>query len=297
MNSLAELKKKRGGLKKLKENMKVMKEGTSYPEDILSSKIFWSLKRDKQDNGYAIIRFLPSIKEDALPFITFYRHICKKNNKWFIENCPTTIKRECPVCEYNRMLWDTNKKDEARNNSRKKIYISNILVVNDPTNPENNGKIFMYKFGERIMNIIQEKLDPKFPDEEPVNVFDFWEGADFRLKCKKLDGFINYNSSTFDSSTSLEEENIKRIWKELNECEIKIKDLLLEKHFSTYENIKKKFDRFNNKPTVKENVGQKDSLNVSNPTLIKTPEPIPKTIKESSNKDLEYFSKLADEEL
>jgi len=167
---------------------------------------FWKLTVDKAGNGSAIIRFLPPAEGDDVPWVQIFTHGFKGPGGWYIENCPTTLKKGCPACDHNSTLWnsgvDANKKI-ASSQKRRKGYISNIYVVKDPGNKENEGKVFKYRYGQKIFDKLNDAMHPEFDDETPVNPFDLWEGANFRLKARQVDGFRNYDKSTFDDSAPL----------------------------------------------------------------------------------------------
>ena len=213
--SFSSLKKSSGNTSSLMEELNKISSGekASYKDDR-----FWKPERDKSDNGFAIIRFLPPVDGEDSPWVRMFSHGFKGRGGWYIESCPTTIGRKCPLCEANSELWNSgveSDKDIARNRKRRLNYISNILVVSDPKNPENEGKVFLYKYGKRIFDKIMESLQPEFDDESPVNPFDFWKGANFKLKVRKVAGFINYDKSEFEISSALfngEDEKLEEIW-------------------------------------------------------------------------------------
>lgn len=171
---------------------------------------FWKPERDKAGNATATIRFLARTEGDELPWVKVWNHAFKHtNDRWYIDNCSSTISQPCPVCELNGVLWQASTDDkgpertQARNQKRKLNYISNILVINDPKHPENNGQVFLFKYGKKIFDKLMDKARPTFEDEQPVNVFDYWEGANFKLRMKMVDKFPNYDSSEFESVTAV----------------------------------------------------------------------------------------------
>ena len=212
-----DMKKNSGINKSLLEELNKISSGStkSYQDDR-----FWKPERDKADNGFAVVRFLPAVDGEDVPFVRIFNHGFKSVGGWMIENCPTTIGLTCPVCEANGKLWNSgveSDKDIARNRKRKLQYIANILVVSDPKNPHNEGKVFLYKFGKKIFDKIQEKMQPEFADEEEVNPFDFWKGANFKIKIRKVGGFVNYDKSEFDSPSALadgDDAALETIWKQ-----------------------------------------------------------------------------------
>jgi hypothetical protein len=213
-------------------------EKKSYKDDR-----FWKPELDKSDNGYAVIRFLPPVEGEDTPWVRVFNHGFKGKGGWFIENCPTTIGLKCPLCEANSELWnsgDEADKDIARNRKRRLQYISNIMVVEDPKNPSNEGKVFLYKFGKKIFDKIMESLQPEFADEEPVNPFDFWKGADFKLKIRKVAGFTNYDKSEFASPSALndDDEVLEKIWNQ----QYKLQEFVSPEQFKSYGDLKNRLD-------------------------------------------------------
>ena len=166
----------------------------------------WKPELDASGNGYAVLRFLPAPEGESLPWAKVYSHAFQGPGGWLIDNCLTTQGDKCPVCAHNNGLWNSgveSDKEIARKQKRKLSYYSNVYVVKDPKHPENEGKVFLYKFGKKIHDKILAAMQPEFQDETPVNVFDFWEGANFKLKIKTVAGYWNYDSSEFDSPSAL----------------------------------------------------------------------------------------------
>ncbi len=200
--------------KLVKEVEKTNKAGNGADERL------WKPEVDKAGNGYAVIRFLPAPDKEDLPWAKLYSHAFQGPGGWYIENSLTTIGSKDPVSEYNTELWNSGSdanKQIARNQKRKLSYYSNIYVVKDPANPDNEGKVFLYKFGKKIFDKIIEAMQPQFDDETPVNVFDPWEGADFKLKIVLKDGFWNYDKSEFAAPTPLaggDDDAIEVLWKQ-----------------------------------------------------------------------------------
>ena len=173
---------------------------------------------DKTGNGFAVIRFLPAPDGEELPWVKMYSHAFQGPGGWYIENSLTTIGQKDPLGEYNRELWNTgteSNKETVRKQKRKLNYYSNIYVVKDPTNPQNEGKVFLLKYGKKIFDKIMESMQPEFEDESPINPFDLWEGANFKLKIVKKDGYWNYDKSEFDVPGPLldDDEAMEAIWK------------------------------------------------------------------------------------
>jgi len=217
MSDFADFKRKsRSGsnLDELSKKIQATSEKKSYKDER-----FWRPELDKASNGYAVIRFLPAPPNEDLPWAKLYSHGFQGKGGWFIENSRTTFGEKDPVSEMNSELWNSgieSDKDIARARKRKLQYISNILVISDPANPQNEGKIFLYKFGKKIFDKIQEAMEPEFADEKAVNPFDLWDGANFKLKVRKISGFINYDKSEFDSPSELfdgDDVQLEELWK------------------------------------------------------------------------------------
>ena len=186
-------------------------ETKSYADDR-----FWRLEGDKAGNGTATIRFLPRVEGDELPWVRIFSHGFQgPTGKWYIENSLTTLGENDPVGELNTQLWNSGSeanKEIARKQKRKLSFIANILVVSDPKHPENEGKVFLFKFGKKIFDKIMDKARPTFEDEKPVNVFDFWEGANFKLRMRKKDGYANYDESVFTDPVAIgDDDEIVRV--------------------------------------------------------------------------------------
>jgi hypothetical protein len=204
---------------------------------------FWKLSVDKSNNGYAVIRFLPAPDGEDLPFVKVYSHAFQGPGGWLIDQCLTTVNQKCPVCEHNSGLWNNGTdagKEVARKQKRKLTYISNIYVVKDPTNPENEGKVFLFKYGKKIFDKIMEAMQPEYEDETPINAFDFWQGANFKLKAKSVAGYRNYDSSEFASVGALldDDDAMEAIWKK----QYSLAEFVAPDQFKTYDELKKRLD-------------------------------------------------------
>ena len=181
---------------------------------------FWYPQVDKAGNGNAIIRFLPPVEGESIPFVRFFTHGFQgPTGLWYIEMCPTTKGHKCPVCDHNRELWNTGSESKRKIVSKQKrrvSIISNILVQKDPMNPENEGKVFLYKYGVKIFDKWNELMNPAFDGDEPVNVFDFWQGANLRLKIRNVDGYRNYDKSEFEQPSALSKDDkvLEKLWKQ-----------------------------------------------------------------------------------
>ena len=227
-------KSSRGSMDFLQKKLEESK-GSSRQKD----ERFWRPELDKSSNGYAEIRFLPSPEGEDLPWVKLYSHAFQGSGGWYIENSLTTIGKKDPVSEMNSQLWNTgleSDKDIARERRRKLNYISNVYVVSDPANPQNEGKVFLYKYGKKIFDKINEAMQPEFADEEAVNPFDLWTGANFKLKIRKVAGYVNYDKSHFDSAGALNEsdEYLETVWKSQHS----LQQFVADDQFKSYDELK-----------------------------------------------------------
>ena len=198
----------------------------------------WKPEMDKTGNGYAVIRFLPAPDGEDLPWAKMYSHAFQGPGGWYIENSLTTIGQKDPLGEYNRELWNSGNdadKDTVRKQKRKLSYYSNIYVVKDPANPQNEGQVFLFKYGKKIFDKIMEAMQPEFEDETPINPFDFWQGANFKLKIVKKDGYWNYDKSEFDRTGPLldDDDALESLWKK----QYSLNALTAPDQFKTYEQL------------------------------------------------------------
>ena len=239
--SFADLKKqsKLGSLTaKLVKQVEKMNNTGSTGDDRL-----WKLDVDKSGNGYAVIRFLPAPNGEDLPFVKLYSHAFQGPGGWYIENSLTSLGQKDPVSEYNTTLWNNGTdagKELARKQKRKLTYISNIYVVKDPSNPENEGKVFLYKYGKKIFDKLTAAMQPEFEDEEAIDPFDFWQGANFKLKAKNVAGYRNYDSSEFAAVTPLldDDDALESIWKK----QYSLEEFVAADQFKSYEDLKKRLE-------------------------------------------------------
>ena len=246
MSSFANLKRNRSSIEKLSKAIQdTTKTAESGSKDDTR---FWQPTVDKAGNGMAVIRFLPAPAadgDDALPWVRVFNHGFQGPGGWYIENSLTTLGQKDPVSEYNSTLWNSGieaNKEIARKQKRRLTYMSNILVISDPKHPENEGQIKLYKYGKKIFDKINETMNPEFPDEKPVNPFDFWEGANFKLKIRQVEGYRNYDKSEFESPAPLfdgDDDKLEALWKK----EYSLKEFLEPKHFKSYEVLKAKLDK------------------------------------------------------
>ena len=246
MSDFSQFKRNRNSLEKLTKAI----QDTTQPAESGSKEDtrFWQPEVDKAGNGMAIIRFLPGPSvdgDDGLPWVRVFNHGFQGPGGWYIENSLTTLGQKDPVSEYNSTLWNSGieaNKEIARKQKRRLTYMSNILVISDPKHPENEGQIRLYKYGKKIFDKINETMNPEFPDEKPVNPFDFWEGANFKLKIRQVEGYRNYDKSEFESPAPLfdgDDDKLEALWKK----EYSLKEFLEPKHFKSYEVLKAKLDK------------------------------------------------------
>jgi len=203
----------------------------------------WSCQTDKAGNGYAVIRFLPAPAGEDVPFIRLFTHGFKGPGGWYIENSLTTIGAQDPISELNTRLWNSgieSDKETVRKQKRQLNFYSNIYVVKDPANPDNEGKVFLFRYGKKIFDKLNDLMNPQFEDEKPVNPFDLWAGANFKLKIRKVDGYSNYDKSEFDSPAPLaDDDKLETIWK----TQYSLQELVDPKNFRSYEELKRRLDR------------------------------------------------------
>jgi hypothetical protein len=267
---------------------------------------FWTSQVDKAGNGYAVIRFLPQPAGEDVPFVRIFNHGFKgPNNQWLIEKCLTTVGEKCPVCEHNSALWGTGTKEnqeKVRNQKRKLSFISNIYVVKDPANPENEGKVMLFKYGKKIFDKLNAAMNPEFEDEQPMNPFDLWGGANFKLKIRKVEGYQNYDKSEFEDAGPLNEDDevLEKIWK----SEYSLQEFVARSEFKSYDDIKA---RLNKVLAIESVVSQdddppweEDAEVVSRPVAKPKTLPPKKEVKnedwdEVGDMDLEMFKKLVDD--
>ena len=295
----------------------------------------WKPEMDKTGNGYAVIRFLPAPDGEELPWAKMYSHAFQGPGGWYIENSLTTIGQKDPLGEYNRELWNSGidaDKETVRKQKRKLSYYANIYVVRDPAHPENEGRVFLYKFGKKIFDKILAAMQPEFEDEEPINPFDFWSGANFKLKLKKVAGYWNYDSSEFDRVKPLldDDDALESLWKK----QYSLSALVAEDQFKSYDDLNKRlkyvlgqksaaptvreqeddYSSFERTPTREENVmeeleqsyrkskapempqSMRDELNnISSGSDFNASDITPSNSSEDEDDALSYFQRLAEE--
>ena len=247
MSSFANLKRNRSSMDKLTKAIEASTQSNSEAGSKDDTRM-WQPSVDKSGNGMAVIRFLPAPAvdgDDALPWVRTFSHGFQGPGGWFIDNCLTTLNEKCPVCEHNNTLWNSGieaNKDVARKQKRKLSYLANVLIVSDPSNPENEGQIKLFKFGKKIFDKITEAMNPEFADETPVNPFDMWEGANFKLKIRNVEGYRNYDKSEFADKSALldgDDAKLEELWKK----EFSLKEFTEKKQFKPYDQLKSRLDK------------------------------------------------------
>ena len=299
--SIAALKRSKSNLDTLVSELAKVAEPQkqqSYQDDR-----FWKPELDKSGNGYAVFRFLPAVQDEDLPWARLWSHAFQGPGGWLIENSLTTLNKKCPISEANTLLWNSGveaDKDIARKRKRKLSYYANILIVSDSKHPENEGQVKLYRFGKKIFDKITEAMKPEFEDETPINPFDFWEGANFKLKIRKVDGYWNYDKSEFEGPSAVfdNDEAIEELWNK----QFPLKPFLAPENFKSYDELKAKLDRVltgvRNTGTAEDvAVPPATATNVSNVAeTVSSPSTPTTTTDDDSDETLSYFSKLAEED-
>ncbi len=269
----------------------------------------WKPSVDKTGNGFAIIRFLPEPEGCDLPWSRVYTHAFQGPGGWLIDQCLTTKEQKCPVCEYNSSLWNSGSdanKEIARKQKRRLSYYSNIYIVSDPANPENEGRVFLYKYGKKIFDKIMEAMKPEFADETPINPFDFWQGANFKLKIRRVEGYQNYDKSEFEGPSALfdDDDKLEKVYESLHN----INEFVSPDKFKSYDDLKKRLDYVlgNNQPQKRldPEVAEEEATwerersgDYSTPAPTPTPEPVLAGASSSSDDEdesLSYFARLVE---
>ncbi len=290
-NSFASLKKNRKtDLEKLNQSVeKINNPKNNFSRD---DERFWKAELDKSGSGYAVIRFLPALNGEDMPYVRVFNHGFQGPGGWYIENSLTTLGQKDPLAEYNSTLWNSGieaNKEIARKQKRRLTYFSNIFVVEDKANPQNEGKTFLFRYGKKIFDKISSLSNPEFEDETPTDVFNFWEGANFKLKIRKVDGYSNYDKSEFVTPAPLFEDDaeMERVWGE----EHSLEEFVKSDNFKTYDALKSRLDVV---------LGNVQTAAMSAPTTIEQDvlpfdggTPIPES-STSEDENLDYFKKLAE---
>lgn len=270
---------------------------------------FWKPTRDKAGNGFAVIRFLPAPAGEEMPFVRIWDHGFQgPTGLWYIENSLTTVGQDDPVSEFNSKLWNSgveSDKEQARKQKRRLKYYSNIYVVKDSANPENEGKVFLYAFGKKIFDKLNDLMNPTFEDEDPVNPFDLWEGANFRLKIRQFEGYPNYDKSEFDEPAPLfdDDDELESVWKQ----EHSLQELVDPKNFKSYSELKTKLYRVldlasetaepSTPSAYESSADEDDDLDLSSLRTEAAPEPVAAEtsapVADDDDDDLSIFKELA----
>ena len=269
-------------------------EKKSYVDERL-----WKPELDKTGNGYAVIRFLPAVDGENMPWAKIWNHAFQgPTGQWYIENSLTTLGQNDPVSEMNSAYWNSgieSDKEIARRQKRKLQYFSNIYVVSDSRHPEHEGKVFLFRYGKKIFDKIMEAMQPAFEDETPVNPFDFWNGANFKLKIRKVDGFWNYDKSEFEAPSALcdgDDQTLERVWKE----EYSLAEKTDPTNFKSYDELKTRLNMVLAGTTT---VGNVTTLMEDEPVVSAVvdtkEEPAPVTVEDEDEDTMDYFQKLADD--
>jgi len=288
MSSFKDLKNNRmKNLQSLTKQVEKLAEKPSYGDDRI-----WKCERDTTGNGYAVIRFLPASENEDIPWVQMWSHGFKGPGGWYIENSLTTLGKDDPVSKANTALWNSgieSDKTIARERKRKLSYYSNILVLEDSTNSENEGKVFLFRYGKKIFEKITSVMNPEFKDETPINPTDFWEGANFKLKIRQVEGYANYDKSEFATPTPLlggDDDKCEEIWKQ----QYSLQDIVSVDKFKSYQELESRFKTVVASESTDDYVG---TINESDDDTTRAQEGMDKS-SESEN-TLEYFKKLADQ--
>ena len=300
-NSLSDLRKSRGGFDNLMKEVDKISQpagGERKEDDRL-----WQPTVDKAGNGYAVIRFLPPPKGEELPWVRIWNHGFQgPTGKWYIENSLTTLGKPDPVSELDNELWNSGSeanKEIARKQKRRLAYVTNVLIVSDPGNPANEGKVKIYKFGKKIFDKIKDVMQPQFQDEEPMNPFDFWKGADFKIKIRQVEGYRNYDKSEFDKPKAVSEDDadIEKIW----DGEHSLAEFLDARHFKSYDELKKKLEQVLNATGA--STARAEAVDLEKPRAapaatssadrVQARAAAKPAVEEEDDESLSYFAKLA----
>jgi hypothetical protein len=292
--SFANLKRQSGNLDKLKNAVEALNQSSEGNDKIDN---FWKPEVDKAGNGMAVIRFLPASEkdgEDGLPWAKIFSHGFQGPGGWLIDNCLTTKNQQCPICEHNSQLWNSGieaNKDVVRKQKRKLNYVANVYIVSDPKHPENEGQVKLFRFGKKIFDKITEAMNPAFEDESPINPFDMWKGANFKLKIRKVEGYQNYDKSEFDSPSALldDDSKLEKIWK----SEFSLNDLTSGKEFKSYDDLKARLDKVLG---LTGEVAPKTTVETIKAEAKATPKKAVEANIYEDEDDLQYFAKLAEED-
>ena len=295
--SFQDLKKSRGGFDTLQKTLETTSGGTgtnSYNDDR-----YWKIDLDKTGNGYAVVRFLPASQGEDMPWVQYFDHGFQGPGGWYIEKSLTTLNEKDPVSEHNTELWNTGleaNKDIARKQKRRLHYVANVLIVSDPTHPENEGQVKLFRFGKKIFEMLKDKMQPQFEDETPMNPFDLWEGADFKIKVRKVDGYWNYDKSEFSTPKPLSEDDaqMEAVWNSQHS----LKEVIAPDQFKSYDELKQKLDRVlgmtASTATAASTASDFDDVAFPSPEPT-IAEPTTATTDVDEDESISYFQKLAND--
>lgn len=295
--------KANSGKKSLEELNSKLSKVSGNQESKGSDDRFWYPNVDKAGNGYAVIRFLPAPQNEDVPFIRMFDHGFQGPGGWYIEKSLTTLGKPDPLSEYNSKLWNSGveaNKEIARKQKRRLHFISNIYIVHDSSNPENEGKVFLFKYGKKIFDKLNEAMNPQFADEEAINPFDLWAGANFKLKIRNVEGYRNYDKSEFDKSKPLlsDDDELEAIWKK----EYSLQEFLDPKNFKSYEELKERLNKVLSEDSFLAGANKAEDEDIpwnEAPAPKQKAAPAPKIAESNDFEDdddgaLDYFKKLAE---
>lgn len=296
-----------------KLNSELSKLNSGSQQNSNKDERLWSCQLDKAGNGYAIIRFLPAPAGEDVPFVRLWSHGFKGPGGWYIENSLTTLGQQDPVAEMNTALWNQGEGSEGRKRvtgqgrdnpgtKRQLSYYSNIYVVSDPANPENEGKVFLFKYGKKIFDKLNDMMNPTFPGEVPVNPFDFWAGANFVLKIRRVDGYANFDKSEFEKPAPLaDDDKLEAIWK----SQYSLQEIVSQKNFKSYEDLQKRLDRALGAPQQRAAAPRQVVEDEATPPWdaapapqfkAAEPRPAPTTTVDDDDEDMAFFKSLAEDD-
>ena len=291
--SFAEMKKRsKTNLSSLiKETEKISNPNSNFGD---ADDRYWRPELDKSGNGYAIIRFLPAPDGEDLPWARIWNHGFQGPGGWYIENSLTTIGQKDPVSEHNSQLWNSGieaNKEVARKQKRRLNYTSNIYIIKDPANPQNEGEVKLFRYGKKIFDKINDLMNPEFEDESPVNPFDLWEGANFKMKIRKVEGYSNYDKSEFEAPSPLldDDDRMEEIWN----SEHSLKELISPDKFKSYEDLKTKLDRVLGLGATTASTPKPEEVPFDGGQPY-TPPPAPAAESTEEDENIDYFQKLAE---
>ena len=297
--SFADLKRNRSSIDALTKAAEAAAGGTTQKKESYADDRFWKPTVDKAGNGYAVIRFLPAPQGEDLPWVRYWDHGFQgPTGLWYIENSLTSIGQNDPVSEMNSVLWNTGREEDkqiARDRKRRLHYVANIMVVSDPGNPENEGKVFLYKFGKKIFDKIMDVMQPQFADEDPVNPFDFWEGANFKLKIQNVAGYRNYDKSEFANASALsqDDDQLEGVYNRLHS----LAEFLDPKNYKSYDELKTKLNRVLGEGdmvmTTAESISLDEVAEAPSRPMREPVRSVPVTDGDDEEDTLSYFQKLA----